>query len=131
MADPKDYYELLEVSKTADAAEIKAAYRRQAFKFHPDKNPGNKTAEANFKAINEAYEALSDPEKRAAYDQMGANWKNGQQFEPPPNWNAGFEFGVRGEGFSQGFNGGFGQGFDQAQSSAHSDFFESLFGQAR
>jgi molecular chaperone DnaJ len=71
MAEQRDYYDLLGVSRGASAEEIKNAYRRQAVKFHPDKNPGNKEAEAQFKAINQAYEVLSDSEKRAAYDRFG------------------------------------------------------------
>ena len=67
----RDYYEVLGVERSADADEIKKAYRKLALKFHPDKNPGDKTAEDNFKELGEAYEALSDPQTRAAYDQYG------------------------------------------------------------
>src|SRR6186713_1909972 len=67
----RDYYEVLGVERSADADEIKKAYRKLALKFHPDKNPGDKAAEDNFKELGEAYEALSDPQTRAAYDQYG------------------------------------------------------------
>ncbi len=107
----KDYYQTMGVERGATQDEIKRAYRRLARKYHPDvsKEPD---AEARFKAIGEAYEVLKDPEKRAAYDQLGADWKAGQEFRPPPGWDQGFEF--RGGGFEEA--GGF------------SDFFETLFG---
>jgi len=112
----KDYYEVMGVSRDATQDEIKRAYRKLARKYHPDvsKEPD---AEEKFKQLGEAYEVLKDPEKRAAYDQLGANWKAGQDFHPPPDWDAGFEF--SGGGFT---GAGAGEGVD------YSDFFESLFG---
>lgn len=109
----KDYYKALEVERGATADEIKTAYRKLARKFHPDINK-EPTAEAKFKEVGEAYEVLSDAEKRAAYDQLGKEWKAGQEFRPPPNWDAGFEY----EGAPPG-------------GAAESDFFESLFGRMR
>ena len=84
----RDYYEVLGVSRTASADEIKKAYRRLARKHHPDVNPADKTADGRFKELNEANAVLSDPEKRARYDQLGANWKAGTDFTPPPGWQA-------------------------------------------
>ena len=109
----KDYYDTLGVSHDATPEEIKRAYRKLARKFHPDvsKDPN---AETRFKELGEAYGVLKDPEKRASYDQMGSQWKEGQEFQPPPDWDAGFEF--KGRDF------GSGDGKD------HSDFFEALFG---
>lgn len=110
----KDYYAVMDVNKDATQDEIKRAYRRLARKYHPDVSK-EADAEKRFKEVGEAYEVLKDPEKRAAYDQLGANWKAGQDFHPPPDWNAGFEFS--------------GGGFTDADAADHSDFFESLFGQ--
>ena len=100
----KDYYEVMGVARDATQDEIKRAYRQKARKFHPDVSK-EKNAEARFKEVGEAYEVLKDPEKRAAYDRLGANWKAGQDFQPPPDWNTGFEF--TGGGFTDGDAGGF------------------------
>lgn len=90
----KDFYKALGVDREATADEIKRAYRKLVRKHHPDVNtgPDAAAAEHRFKEVGEAYEVLSDPEKRAAYDQLGANWQEGQAFRPPPDWDAGFEF---------------------------------------
>lgn len=109
----KDYYKIMGVEKNASQDEIKRAYKKLARKYHPDVSK-EANAEERFKEVGEAYEALKDPEKRAAYDQLGANWKAGQDFNPPPDWDAGFEF------TGGGFTGG-----DDAD---YSDFFSSLFG---
>ena len=117
----RDYYEVLGVAKTATEDEIKTAYRKLARKYHPDVNPGDKSAEDKFKEINEAYEVLADTDKRQRYDQLGQNWKAGEEFRPPPGWED-----ARGGGadFSDLFGSGAGR-------SGFSDFFESLFGGRR
>ena len=109
----KDYYDIMGVPRDASQDEIKRSYRKLARKYHPDVSK-EAEAEARFKEVGEAYEVLKDPEKRAAYDQLGANWKAGQEFRPPPGWDQGFEF--RGGGFTG------------ADAGSFSDFFESLFG---
>lgn len=111
MANKRDYYEVLGVPRGASDAEIKKAYRKLAKQYHPDVNPGDKAAEAKFKEINEAYEVLSDPQKRAKYDQFG---------------HAGVDSNGFG-GFGEGF-GGFGGGFGDFDFGGIGDIFESFFG---
>ena len=91
----KDYYKIMGVPRDASQDDIKRAYRKLARKYHPDvsKEP---QAEVRFKELGEAYEVLKDPEKRVAYDRLGSDWKANQEFRPPPDWNAGFEFSERG-----------------------------------
>ncbi len=110
----RDYYEIMGVDRDATQDEIKRAYRKLARKYHPDVSK-EADAEQKFKQVGEAYEVLKDPEKRVAYDQLGKAGAAGEEFTPPPNWDAGFEFS--------------GGGFTEGDSAAYSDFFESLFGQ--
>jgi len=112
----KDYYKILGVDRAASKDDIKRAYRRLARKYHPDVSK-EADAEARFKEMKEAYEVLKDPQKRSAYDQFGANWKAGQDFQPPPNWQREYSFGDGAQSFG-----------DAGQ---FSDFFETLFGQSR
>ena len=108
----KDYYETLGVTRGADAEEVKRAYRKLARKYHPDVSK-EKNAEDKFKDVQEAYEVLKDSEKRAAYDQLGRDYRSGQQFRPPPDWEQ--RFGHSGAHRFSELNG-------------FSDFFSSLFG---
>ena len=110
----QDYYKIMGVERSATPEDIKRAHRKLARRYHPDVSK-EKDAEARFKAVAEAYEVLKDPEKRAKYDQLGANWQAGQDFQPPPGWQQ------RGQG------GGGGQHFKDFASSGESDFFDLLF----
>src|SRR3990167_6435847 len=115
----KDYYKILGVERNANDDAIKQAYRRLARKYHPDVSK-EANAEDHFKNVQEAYEVLKDKEKRAAYNELGSNWKAGQEFRPPPGWDANAHFrhagGGRGHQFSEEDLGGF------------SDFFSNIFG---
>ena len=124
----KDYYQIMGVARDATQDEIKRAYRQLSRKYHPDVSKVA-DAEVRFKEVGEAYAVLKDLEKRAAYDQLGSNWQAGQDFRPPPDWNAGFEFSGNGADM-----GGFGNGFGNASGNKaggfneFSDFFEALYG---
>jgi curved DNA-binding protein len=109
----KNYYGVLGVERSATDDEIKRAYRKLARKFHPDVSK-EKDAEVRFKELGEAYKVLKVPETRAAYDKMGSQWQPGQDFQPPPDWDAGFEFSGRDANTGNG--------------AEFSEFFESLFG---
>jgi len=125
----RDYYETLGVSKTATEDEIRTAFRKLARKYHPDVAKDKKTAEEKFKQINEAYEVLSDPEKRRKYDELGANWNQpGGGFQPPPNWGGAQQPGG-GFQWAGGENGG-GVEFEFG-GTGFSDFFEQFFGGGR
>jgi curved DNA-binding protein len=120
----KDYYEVLGVPRSASNDDIKKAFRKLARQYHPDVAKTKKGAEEKFKEINEAYEVLSDPEKRKKYDELGPNWKQGAEFRPPPGWQGG---GRPGGGFPRGQPGG-GVEFEFGGTTGFSDFFEQLFG---
>lgn len=109
----KDYYAVMGVERDATQDEVKRAYRKLARKYHPDVS-SEPDAETRFKEVGEAYEVLKDPEKRAAYDQLGQGGQAGQDFQPPPGWDAGFDFG--------------GGDYGGASQEQFSEFFESLFG---
>ena len=111
----RDYYEVLGVPRDATADDLKKAFRKLARKYHPDVSK-EKDAEARMKDVNEAYAVLSDPEKRAAYDQLGKDYQPGQDFRPSPDWDAGFEFS--------------GHGYAPDEAAGFSDFFEQIFGRA-
>jgi DnaJ-class molecular chaperone len=136
--DFKDYYSILGVTKTATDKEIKQAFRKLARKYHPDVNPGDKSAEARFKEVNEANEVLSDPEKRKKYDELGANWRAYENMPPGANPFGGSPFGGQAGRWSTGGGAGgfrtmseeevaemFGGGGDD---SPFSDFFKTFFG---
>ncbi len=108
----KDYYKIMGLARDATPDDVKRAYRKLARKYHPDVSK-DKDAEVRFKEISEANQVLSDPEKRAAYDQLGANWQAGQDFRPPPGWSTRRTFTDMDFGENAGFE--------------HSDFFESIF----
>lgn len=109
----KDYYQTLGVARDATAEDLKKAFRKLARKYHPDVSK-EADAEQRMREVNEAYAVLSDPEKRAAYDQLGRGYQPGQDFRPPPDWDAGFEFS--------------GRGFSPHEAADFSDFFAELFG---
>ena len=109
----KDYYQILGVEKDASAEVLKKAFRKLARKYHPDVSK-EADAEVRMREVNEAYAVLSDPEKRAAYDQLGRGYSPGQDFRPPPDWDAGFEFS--------------GQPYGTHETADFSDFFAELFG---
>jgi len=127
----EDYYDVLGVERSASQDEIAKAYKKLARKHHPDLNPGNASSEDRFKKVGEAYEVLKDPDKRKRYDALGANWKHGQDFTPPPGWDGGASGGnpfggmggnpFGGGGFRAQYGGG---GAD------FSDFFNMFFGGA-
>ncbi|WNJ21360.1 DnaJ C-terminal domain-containing protein [Pontibacter sp. G13] len=117
-----DYYQVLGVSKSASADEIKKSYRKLARKHHPDVNPNDENAERQFKMVNEAYEVLGDPEKRAKYDKYGKDWKHAEEFEKARQ--------AQGQGYSQGPGGQsyYYSGGEQVDPEEFSDFFRSMFG---
>lgn len=116
----KDYYDTLGVSRDASRDDIQRAYRKLARKYHPDLNKGA-GAEDRFKEINEAYEVLKDTEKRQKYDQLGSDWRHGDNFQPPPGWEYDFDYGSGPRGRRENF-------VWSSDEGEFSDFFETLFG---
>ncbi len=127
--DYKDYYQILGVERSASADDVRKAYRKLAMQYHPDRNPGNKQAEEKFKEINEAYQVLSDPQKRARYDQLGSAYSNWQQRGGSPNdfdWSQWFS-GQPGAG-GGGTHVEYGDINDLFGQDIFSEFFRSIFG---
>jgi curved DNA-binding protein len=118
----KDYYKILGVPRGAADDDIKKSFRKLARQYHPDVAKDKKVAEEKFKEINEAYEVLGDPAKRKKYDELGASWKQGDQFRAPPGWDQAFRSARAGR--ARGRNGG---AEFQFGGTGFSDFFESLF----
>lgn len=117
----KDYYKILGVDRKATTEEIKKAYRKLAMKYHPDRNPNDKTAAKKFSDITEAYDVLSDPQKRKKYDALGSGFQNGQSFRPGTDWAKDFDFDLN--DFMKDFT------FTKKSSTGgFSDFFETIFG---
>jgi len=137
----KDYYATLGVPRSASEDDIKKAFRKLARQYHPDVAKDKKTAEAKFKEINEAHEVLSDPEKRKRYDELGADWKHGADFHPPPGQQArgqrtpggaqNYEFHFGGTGFSDFFEQFFGRGSRFDSPFAENGFTGEQFGRQR
>lgn len=128
--DYKDYYKILGVERKASADEIKRAYRKLAMQHHPDRNPGDKAAEEKFKEINEAYQVLNDPEKRARYDQLGASYQQWQQTGAPGgfNWEDWFSTSARGGGNVRVEVGNLDDLFGSSEGGDFSEFFRRIFG---